>query len=123
MRAMVCGMLAPARPMEAARLAYLDGTVSHSAGGIYGGMYAAALTALAYVRDDPHEMLREALFYVPQGTEYHAVVSECLELMSHETSPEGRLPGWRVASSSTTGFMRTQTWRLTRWPCGTATGT
>ena len=91
MRAMVCGMLAPGCPMEAARLAYLDGTVSHSAGGIYGGMYAAALTALAYVRDDPHEMLREALSYVPQGTEYRAVVGECLDLMSHETSPEGPL--------------------------------
>ncbi|MEN6551005.1 MAG: ADP-ribosylglycohydrolase family protein [Candidatus Cryosericum sp.] len=91
MRAMVCGMLTPARPMEAARLAYLDGIVSHSAGGVYGGMYAAALTALAYVRDDPRELLREALSCVPQGTEYSAIVRECLEIMSHETSPDGPL--------------------------------
>ena len=50
MRGMVCGMLAPGWPLEAARLAYVDGTVSHARNGIYGEMYAAVLTALAYVR-------------------------------------------------------------------------
>ena len=29
MRAMVCGMLAPGQPIEAARLAFTDGIVSH----------------------------------------------------------------------------------------------
>ncbi len=52
MRGMVCGMLAPGWPLEAARLAWIDGTVSHTRNGVYGGMYAAALTALADVRSD-----------------------------------------------------------------------
>ena len=38
MRGMVCGMLAPGWPLEAARLAYLDGVVSHARNGVYGGM-------------------------------------------------------------------------------------
>jgi hypothetical protein len=38
MRGMVCGMLAPGRPLEAVRLAHLDGAVSHAANGVYGGM-------------------------------------------------------------------------------------
>ncbi|MCX6085515.1 MAG: ADP-ribosylglycohydrolase family protein [Caldiserica bacterium] len=85
MRGMVCGMLAPGRPLEAARLAHLDGVVSHSANGVYGGMYAAALTALAYVRDDPRALAVEATGYVPQGSEYASVLRECLDMVTPET--------------------------------------
>lgn len=86
MRGMVCGMLAPGRPLEAVRLAHLDGIVSHAANGVYGGMYAAALTALSYVRDDPRVVAEEALGYVPQGTEYSAVVRECLDVATRESN-------------------------------------
>ncbi len=82
MRGMMAGMLAPGRPLEAARLAFLDGVVSHSGNGVYGGMYAAALTALAYVRDDPRVVLVEALGYVPQGSQYDGVVRECLDTVT-----------------------------------------
>lgn len=84
MRGMICGMLSPGRPLEAARLAYLDGIVSHTANGVYGGMYAAALTALAYVRDDPRVAVVEAVGYVPEGTEYAAVLHECLDMIVRE---------------------------------------
>jgi len=85
MRGMVCGMLAPGRPLEAARLAHLDGVVSHAANGVYGGMYAAVLTALAYVRDDPRAVIVEAAGYIPQGSEYAAVLRECLEVVRRES--------------------------------------
>lgn len=91
MRGMVCGMLAPGRPLEAVRLAHLDGVVSHAANGVYGGMYAAALTALSYVRDDPRQVAEEALAYVPQGTEYAAVIQECLDVATHETDAASAL--------------------------------
>jgi len=91
MRGMVCGMLAPGRPLEAARLAHLDGVVSHAANGVYGGMYAAALTALSYVRDDPLLVAEGALGYVPQGTEYAAVVRECLDVVTRESDPASAL--------------------------------
>jgi hypothetical protein len=85
MRGMICGMLAPGRPLEAVRLAYLDGVVSHAANGVYGGMYAAALTALAYVRDDPRVVAVEAAGYVPQGSEYASVLRECLDMVTRES--------------------------------------
>lgn len=85
MRGMICGMLAPGRPLEAVRLAHLDGVVSHAANGVYGGMYAAALTALAYVRDDPRVVAVEAAGYVPQGSEYSAVLHECLDMVTRES--------------------------------------
>jgi ADP-ribosylglycohydrolase len=87
MRGMICGMLAPGQPLEAARLAHIDGVVSHSANGVYGGMYAAALTSLAYVRSDPREILFEGLRYIPQRSEYTAVAREVLDVLQKEPDP------------------------------------
>jgi ADP-ribosylglycohydrolase len=93
MRGMICGMLAPGWPMEAARLAFIDGVVSHSANGVYGEMYAAVLTALAFVRDDPREIMREALEYVPQNSEYHAIVKGCLQTYEDHLDPA---QAWKI---------------------------
>ncbi len=93
MRGMVCGMIAPGWPMEAARLAHLDAVVSHAANGAYGEMYAAVLTSLAFVRSDPRALLREAARYVPRRSEYAAVVEECLSVVGKEAEPEA---AWRI---------------------------
>lgn len=93
MRGMVCGMLAPGWPLEAARLAYLDGAVSHARNGVYGGMYAAVLTALAYVRRDERALLEEALNYLPPQSEYVAVAREILTILRSEANPA---TAWRL---------------------------
>jgi hypothetical protein len=80
MRGMICGMLAPAWPFEAARLAYLDGVVSHDSNGVYGEIYAAVLTSLAFVRNDIKKLVFEALEYVPQKSQYYSVVKESLDI-------------------------------------------
>lgn len=87
MRGMINGLLAPAEPLEAARLAYLDGIVSHAANGVYGGMYAAVLTALAFREDDVRALLVQGLDYLPQHSEYVAVVREVLDVLRAETDP------------------------------------
>jgi ADP-ribosylglycohydrolase len=88
MRGMVCGMLAPGWPMEAARLAHLDGIVSHAQNGVYGEVFAAVLTALAFVDQDPRALVRAARPYLPQGSQYAAVVMGVLETLEGHTSPE-----------------------------------
>ncbi len=93
MRGMVCGMLAPAWPLEAARLAHLDGVVSHSANGMYGELYAAVLTSLAFVIEDPRELVVEALRYLPQGSQYVRVARECLEVIRSGANPEN---AWEI---------------------------
>jgi hypothetical protein len=93
MRRMVCGMLAPGWPLEAARLAHLDASVSHARNGIYGEMYAAVLTALAYVRQDERALLKEALNYIPPGSEYAAVAREILAVLRGEPNPAA---AWRL---------------------------
>ncbi|WP_455382045.1 ADP-ribosylglycohydrolase family protein [Salinispira pacifica] len=92
MRGMVCGLLAPGWPLEAARLAHIDGVISHSANGVYGEIFAAVLTALAFVIDDPREILSQAAEFVPEGSEYDAVVREALSAVAEASSPEA---AWR----------------------------
>jgi hypothetical protein len=87
MRGMICGMLAPGWPLEAARLAHVDGCISHAANGIYGEMYAAALTALAFVHEDPRELLADAAQYLPGRSEYAAVLGECLDTVRTNDDP------------------------------------
>ncbi len=87
MRGMVCGMLAPGWPLEAARLAHVDGVVSHSANGVYGEMYAAVLTSLAFVHHDPRELVVDALRFLPQESEYVSVARECLDTLRAGTDP------------------------------------
>ena len=93
MRGMVCGMLAPGWPLEAARLAHIDGVVSHAANGVYGEMYAAVLSALAYMRSDPRALLEEAASYLPRRSEYAAVVAGCLETVRAHDDP---IEAWRI---------------------------
>ena len=87
MRGMICGMLAPGWPMEAARLAYIDGVVSHENNGVYGEMYAAVLTSLAFVRSDPRALLLEAAQYFPQRSLYASVVRDSLNVVSTNSDP------------------------------------
>ncbi len=84
MRTMVCGLLSPGRPMEAARLAYIDSVVSHARNGVYGGIFAAVLTALAFVHDNPRHLLAAGMAFLPRYSQYHVVVNKvydtCLAL-------------------------------------------
>ena len=87
MRGMICGMLAPAWPMEAARLAHIDGVVSHDNNGVYGEIYAAALTSLAFSLTDPRTILEEAAGYLPQKSLYAWVVHETLSTLREQKDP------------------------------------
>jgi len=87
MRGMVCGMLNPGDPMEAARLAHIDGSVSHARNGIYGEIYAAVITSLAFGMDDPRAIVLEGTRYIPSRSEYTAKLSFCLEVLERTSDP------------------------------------
>jgi ADP-ribosylglycohydrolase len=59
------GYATPGNPSEAARLALVDASLSHTANGLYGAQWAAALVAQALVADEITEALRVALDVVP----------------------------------------------------------
>ena len=92
MRGMVCGMLAPGDPMEAARLAHIDAIISHARNGVYGEIYAAVLTSLAFVMNDPRAILLEAARYIPVKSEYAAKLEFCFNVLKAENSAETAWP-------------------------------
>ncbi|MBP8856600.1 MAG: ADP-ribosylglycohydrolase family protein [Anaerolineaceae bacterium] len=92
MRGMVCGMLAPLEPLEAARLAHIDGVVSHAENGVYGEMYAAVLTSLAFEMADTRALLLEAGRYIPAGSEYAAKLEFIYSVLKSTTSPAEAWP-------------------------------
>jgi ADP-ribosylglycohydrolase len=81
MRGMVCGMLAPGDPMEAARLAHIDAVISHARNGVYGEIYAAVITSLAFVMDDPRKIVMEGTRYIPPKSEYAAKLQFCFDVL------------------------------------------
>ncbi|WP_078849797.1 ADP-ribosylglycohydrolase family protein [Streptomyces sp. NRRL F-5126] len=68
MRAAPFGVFAAGRPVEAARLVAIDGTVSHEGEGIYGGQAVAAGVAAAMSGDGVPAVLAAALSVVPDDS-------------------------------------------------------
>jgi ADP-ribosylglycohydrolase len=64
-RADIFGYVSPGDPGGAARLAFQDAALSHTANGIYGEMWAAALIAASLASSSAREALDQAILVVP----------------------------------------------------------
>jgi len=80
MRGAICGMVAPGDAKEAARLAWMDGSVSHHNNGIFGEVFNAILVSLSFVKQDIREILDLAIQMIPDKSEYYSVISEAYRL-------------------------------------------
>jgi ADP-ribosylglycohydrolase len=74
MRGAVCGQAAPGNPREAARLAWLDGVISHTGNGVLGEVFNALLVSLAFVERDMRRCLDQAIALIPADSEYYSVI-------------------------------------------------
>ncbi|WP_432131895.1 ADP-ribosylglycohydrolase family protein [Streptomyces tendae] len=79
-RADVFGYVNPGDPWAAARLAYQDASLSHTANGVYGEMWAAALIAAAFTADGPIEAVTRSLAVVPPKSRLHEAIEHVLRL-------------------------------------------
>ena len=79
MRGAICGMAAPGNPGEAARLAWIDGCISHHNNGIMGELFNAMLTATAFVEKDIHKLVQQTIESIPLTSEYGQVLRHALE--------------------------------------------
>lgn len=79
MRGEVHGLIAPGKPEVAADYAYRDARISHLNEGIYGEVYNAVMISLAFVLNRPESLVKEALHYVPQNSEFYGVVYSTLQ--------------------------------------------
>jgi len=83
-RADVWGWVSPARPQQAAELAFRDAQISHVKNGIYGEMFVAAMLAAAFVTDDVREIIGTGLGEIPQACRLRAAVDLCLKTYDRE---------------------------------------
>ena len=90
MRGAICGMVAPGRAREAARLAWIDGAVSHAANGILGEVFNAVLAARAFTRHDTVSLLEETVALFSTESEYGQVLAFALDACRTE-------PDWQSA--------------------------
>lgn len=103
MRGAICGMLAPGKPREAARLAWLDGQVSHAGNGIIGEAFSALLVSLAYVEQDLRTVLEKTMGMLPKGSEYYSVIKNALDICR-------RCTDWRAAWEICLEELKEYTW-------------
>lgn len=74
MRGAICGMVAPGNPEEAARLAWIDGVISHHNNGVIGEIFNAVLVSLAFVENDVKVILDKTISMIPKDSEYYSVI-------------------------------------------------
>ena len=79
MRGTICGMLAPNNPMLAAKIAWMDGEISHFNNGILGEVFNAVLASLAFEISDITELIKLAISYIPNNSLYYRVVDSCFK--------------------------------------------
>jgi ADP-ribosylglycohydrolase len=95
------GYVSPGDPATAARLAYQDAALSHTANGIYGEMWAAALLAAALSSTTAQEALEAALSVVPARSRLAEALRTTMDAHKNGkswdeamASMEGRLAGY-----------------------------
>jgi len=80
MRVAPFGIVAAGNPEHAARLAEIDGSVSHSGEGIYAGQFVAAAIAMALIENSVDEIFRQASQVIPQDSWTYRAVSGAIRI-------------------------------------------
>jgi ADP-ribosylglycohydrolase len=80
MRAAPFGIAAAGNPALAARLAAIDGSISHSGEGIYSGMAVAAAVASAMNGDDVKKIFSAALSVIPNDSWTFSAINTGIEI-------------------------------------------
>ncbi|MBA7571094.1 hypothetical protein ES708_12851 [subsurface metagenome] len=79
-RADMFGWISPSNPYQAAKLAFKDASLSHIKNGIYGEMFVAAMMASAFVNDDPIEIVKTGMKYIPTTSRLYEAVKYTMEI-------------------------------------------
>lgn len=87
------GYINPGNPAEAARLAWIDARLSHTANGVYGAQWAAALVAQALVSDRIEDCLAAALDVIPPRSRLAESQRTLLDL-ARRGAPVAEAFGW-----------------------------
>lgn len=103
MRGAICGQLAPGNPKEAARLAWIDGVVSHSNNGVLGEMFNAMLVSLSFVEEDVRKILADVIDMIPSDSEYYQFTKKAYDLCIEHAD-------WRKAWEIAQDYFKEYNW-------------
>ncbi len=93
MRGAICGMVAPGNPKEAARLAWMDGSISHYNNGIIGEVFNAMMVSIAFGEKNVRKILIQSIDLIPETSEYYQVITFAL----HQCQQHHKwLDAWRI---------------------------
>jgi len=87
-RADIWGYVCPGAPQQAAALAYKDACISHTANGIYGEMWVAAMVAAAFACNETEEVVRAGLAQIPQKCRLAEAIQNVLSWAQSDPSPQ-----------------------------------
>ncbi len=103
MRGAVCGQVAPGNPYLAAKLAWMDGEVSHANNGILGEVFNAVLVSLSLSCSNILDILHQSIDLIPFNSEYRMILDFALEQC-------GKYDNWRIAWKSCEEKLETYNW-------------
>lgn len=86
----VWGLICPNNPLRAAELARRAASVSHDGNAVYGGMFIAAMNAIAFGGGSARAVMEAALAHIPGDSTYARVVREVTAF--HDAHPDD----WRA---------------------------
>ena len=92
-RADVYGWVNPGDPATAAAMAHRDARLSHTANGVYGAMFAAAMCATALVAGSVEEVVRAGRSVLPEGSRMARAVDDAVASARTETDFERVVDG------------------------------
>ncbi len=72
------GLMSPGMVNAAAEICDRVGHIMNSGDGWYGGVYVAAMYALAFTTENPETIAHEALAVIPEGSRFRAVMTDVL---------------------------------------------
>lgn len=88
------GLVSPGNPEQAARLAEKAASVTHGGNGVYGGIFVAVCISLAFEEQDILKIIRQALTYIPEDSEYTRVVEAVISFWQQDVAENGTHADW-----------------------------
>ncbi len=86
------GLMSPGLPAAAAAVCDKVGHIMNSGDGWYGGVYVATMYSLAFVRNDVHRIVSEALAAIPEQSAFARTIRDVIR--SHDRNPSDWKEAW-----------------------------
>lgn len=86
------GLMSPGMVNAASDVAWRLGHIMNYGDGVYGGVYVAAMYALAFVNNDMEFIVREALKTIPPQSEFYQCIQDVIT--SYEKDPDDWKSAW-----------------------------